>query len=156
MALFVEDLRDFSLDAQADGETIQRTLATEILDHGAWATLLVCYQKRKRPNATPPRRRINAAITETTDDDAPIDWSQAPWQPPQLLLLRFAKVRGVYKLHAKIALGAVAGMKLGVTIAKWLGPQGEFAPQARGTNEDGANAASDHESDAEDDSVNGG
>lgn len=93
MAALLADLDEVTLDVEVDGEIVQRTLARQIIERGAWATVLLHAQKRDR---------------------------DGHWRPPHAVLIRFAKVRGMYKRHASITLGHATARALRDSLATWF------------------------------------
>jgi hypothetical protein len=93
VAALVADLDEVTLDLEVDGEIVQRTLARQIMERGAWATVLLHVQKRDR---------------------------DGQWRSPHAVLIRFAKVRGMYKRHASITLGTTTARALSASLATWF------------------------------------
>ncbi|MBP9088106.1 MAG: hypothetical protein KBG15_18435 [Kofleriaceae bacterium] len=94
MAALLADLDEVTLDIEVDGEIVQRTLARQVIERGAWATVLLHVQKRDR---------------------------DGQWRAAHAVLIRFAKVRGMYKRHASITLGATTARTLHTALASWFG-----------------------------------
>lgn len=93
MAALIADLDEVTLDVEVDGELVQQTLARQIIERGAWATVLLHVQKRNR---------------------------EGQWRSPHAVLIRFAKVRGMYKRHASITLGTATARALSASLATWF------------------------------------
>jgi hypothetical protein len=93
MAALIADLDEVTFDLEVDGEEVQRTLARRVIERGAWATVLVHVQKRNR---------------------------DGQWRAPHAVLLRFAKVRGMYKRHATITLGPATAKSLQESLTTWF------------------------------------
>jgi hypothetical protein len=93
MASLIADLDDVALDIEIDGEIVQRTLQRRIIERGAWATVLLQVQKRN---------------------------ADSSWRSPHAVLIRFAKVRGMYKRHASITLGSATANALHESLGQWF------------------------------------
>ncbi len=93
MAALITDLDEVTLDVEVDGEIVQRTLARHVIERGAWATVLLHVQKRDR---------------------------DGHWRSPHAVLIKFAKVRGMYKRHASIKLGHASARALRDSLAHWF------------------------------------
>jgi hypothetical protein len=91
--MLIADLDEVTLDLEVDGEQVQRTLQKRVIERGAWATVLLQVQKRGRDGG---------------------------WAAPSLTILRFAKVRGMYKRHASVSFGSASAQLLHQTVESWF------------------------------------
>ena len=111
MAALIADLDEVTLDIEVDGELVQRTLARQVIERGAWATVLLHVQKRNR---------------------------DGQWRSPHAVLIRFAKVRGMYKRHASITLGAATAHVLRDSLVRWFDDANDGDATATGDTTDDA------------------
>jgi hypothetical protein len=95
--MLISDLDDVTADMEIDGELVQRTLHKRVIERGAWATVILQFQKRAR---------------------------SGEWQPARLSVVRFAKVRGAYKRHATIGFGALSVVELQRCLGEWFSDNG--------------------------------
>jgi hypothetical protein len=99
--MVVEDLDEVTLDLDAEGEEVRRTIGRRTWQRGGWATIAIAYEQRM------------VVAGSEADDPA---WTK------KVALLRMHKVGGGWRKHAAITLAGDDALALAGELASWLGP----------------------------------
>jgi hypothetical protein len=89
----IEDLDDVTLDLDADGDEVRRTIGRRTWQRGGWATIAIAYEQR-------------AADGET--------WTR------KLVLLRMQKLADGWRKHAAITMAGDDALALASELPRWL------------------------------------
>jgi hypothetical protein len=93
----MEELDDIRWDWEEDGRLVRRELERKTFARGGWATVMFLFQELE------------------LETDA--------WQPPKVAIVRFQKVRGLWKKHAAWNLaGADEAHAVAATLGAWFAP----------------------------------
>jgi hypothetical protein len=91
----VEELDDIRWDWEEDGRQVRRELDRRTFARGGWATILFLFQE--------------------------LDVATDAWQPPKVAVVRFQKLRGLWKKHAAWNLaGADEALAVSQALAAWF------------------------------------
>jgi hypothetical protein len=92
----VEELDDIRWDWEEDGRLVRRELDRRTFARGGWATVLFLFQE----------------LDAGGDGDA--------WKPPRVAVVRFQKVRGLWKKHAAWNLDADDAHGVIAALSAWF------------------------------------
>jgi hypothetical protein len=88
--MVVAELEEVQYDLEIDGEPVREQLARQVWERGGWATVALVFRERDR---------------------------DGEWKPAKLALLRFRRIREVWKKQASITLtGEDAKEMIGVLL----------------------------------------
>jgi hypothetical protein len=90
--MVVAELDEVTFDLEVDGVEVRRQLERRVWEHGGWATIAIVYRERA---------------------------GEDEWKPPKLALLRFRRIRDVWKRQAAITLRGGDALALVDAIAGW-------------------------------------
>jgi hypothetical protein len=90
--MVVAELDDVTYDLEIDGVEVRKQLERRVWEHGGWATIAIAYQERQE---------------------------QGEWKPAKVALLRFRRVREVWKRHAAITLRGTDALELADVLGSW-------------------------------------
>ena len=92
----MEELDEIRWDWEEDGRLVRRELDRRTFARGGWATVLFLFEE--------------------------LDAAADAWKPPRVALVRFQKVRGLWKKHAAWNLDADDAGGVIDALRAWFGP----------------------------------
>jgi hypothetical protein len=90
--MVVAELDEVTFDLEVDGNEVRRQLERRVWEQGGRATIAIAYQERA---------------------------ADGEWKPAKVALLRFRRVREVWKREAALTLRGADALALADTIASW-------------------------------------